>query len=86
MSGVDDQKQRHRCICALGVRAANKNGACKKFACYQSTILTMEKKAINRTLRRKKPEFDVIDMDEVITEKKEEEEMEVTKMGKISSN
>ena len=45
----------------------------------------MEKKAINRTLRRKKPEFDVIDMDEVITEKKEEE-MEVTKMGKISSN
>ena len=50
------------------------------------------KKAINRTLRRKKPEFDVIDMDEVITEKKEEkemedmEEMEVTKMGKISSN
>ena len=68
------------------MRAANKNGACKKFACYQSTILTMEKKAINRTLRRKKPEFDVIDMDEVITEKKEEEEMEVTKMGKISSN
>ena len=49
----------------------------------------MEKKAINRTLRRKKPEFDVIDMDEVITEKKEEmeeKEMEVTKMGKISSN
>ena len=44
----------------------------------------MEKKAINRTLRRKKPEFDVIDMDEVITGK--EEEMEVTKMGKISSN
>ena len=44
MSGVDDQKQRHRCICALGVRAANKNGACKKFACYQSTILTMEKR------------------------------------------
>ena len=47
------------------------------------------KKAINRTLRRKKPEFDVIDMDEVITEKKEEmeeKEMEVTKMGKISSN
>ena len=42
------------------------------------------KKAINRTLRRKKPEFDVIDMDEVITGK--EEEMEVTKMGKISSN
>ena len=46
----------------------------------------MEKKAINRTLRRKKPEFDVIDMDEVITEKKEGMEMEVTKMGKISSN